>query len=76
MSALALTGWALMATAILAWLALIAVPFVPALEGRRIGTAFLLWLGGEALFAVGAMLAAPSLLKSHWVRRLFGRGNE
>lgn len=76
MSALSLIGWALMATAVLAWLALIAVPFAPALEGRRVGTAFLLWLGGETLFAVGALLAAPSMLKSHWVRRLFGHRDE
>ncbi|GEM_PF-5653329 len=73
MSALTLLGWALMAVAVLMWLALIAVPFAPQLEGRRMGTAVLLWLGGETLFALGALAAAPALLKSHWLRKLLGR---
>ena len=73
MSALTLAGWALMAVAILMWLALIAVPFAPQLEGRRMGAALLLWLGGETLFALGALAAAPALLKSHWLQRLIGR---
>jgi len=73
MSALTLLGWALMAVAVLLWLALIAVPFAPQLEGRRVGTALLLWLGGETLFALGALAAAPALLKSHWLRKLLGR---
>ncbi|MDZ4778407.1 MAG: hypothetical protein SGJ23_16620, partial [Alphaproteobacteria bacterium] len=72
MSALTLLGWALMAVAVLMWLALIAVPFAPQLEGRRMGTAVLLWLGGETLFALGALAAAPALLKSHWLRKLLG----
>ena len=76
MSALSLTGWALMAMAIAAWLALLAVPFVPQLEGRRLGTALVLWLGGETAFAIGALMAAPALLKSHWLRRLFGTRDE
>jgi hypothetical protein len=73
MSALTLLGWALMAVAVLMWLALIAVPFAPQLEGRRMGAALVLWLGGETLFALGALAAAPALLKSHWLRKLLGR---
>lgn len=69
-------GWALMAMAVLMWLALIAVPFLPQLEGRRVATGFILWLGGEAVFGVGALMAAPALLKSHWLRRLFGKRDE
>ena len=70
---LALLGWGLMGIAVLMWLALIAVPFAPQLEGRRTGAALLLWLGGETLFALGALAAAPALLKSHWLQRLIGR---
>lgn len=73
MSALTLAGWALMAVAVLMWLALLAVPFLPQLEGRRWGAALILWLGGEVLFGLGALAAAPGLLKSHWLRKLFER---
>jgi hypothetical protein len=76
MSALSVLGWALMATAVVMWLALIAVPFAPQLEGRRLGVALILWLGGETLFGLGALMAAPALLKSHWLRRLMGRRDE
>lgn len=76
MSALSMFGWALMAAAVLAWLALLAVPFAPQLEGRRLGAALVLWLGGETLFGLGALMAAPALLKSHWLRRLFGKRDE
>lgn len=73
MSALTFAGWALMAVAVLMWLALLAVPFLPQLEGRRWGAALILWLGGETVFALGALAAAPALLKSHWLRKLLGR---
>lgn len=76
MSALTIFGWALMAVAVLMWLALIAVPFAPQLEGRRMRAALLLWLGGETLFALGALAAAPALLKSHWLRKLLGRRDD
>jgi hypothetical protein len=71
--ALAALGWALMGLAVAMWLAVLAVPFLPALEGRRWLAFFALWLGGEALFAIGALMAAPALLKSHWLRRVLGR---
>lgn len=71
--ALAVAGWALMGVAVAMWLALIAVPFAPWFEGRRWLAFLVLWLGGEALFALGALMAAPALLKSHWLRRMLGR---
>lgn len=73
MQALAIAGWALMGVAVLMWLALIAVPFLDVFAGRRWTAALVLWLGGEVIFAVGALMAAPALLKSHWLRRLLGR---
>jgi hypothetical protein len=73
MQALAVAGWALMGVAVLMWLALIAVPFLDVFAGRRWFAALALWLGGEVIFAVGALMAAPALLKSHWLRRLLGR---
>jgi hypothetical protein len=71
--ALAVAGWTLMGVAVVMWLAVLAVPFLPVFEGRRTVAFLGLWLGGEALFAIGALLAAPALLKSHWLRRLLGR---
>lgn len=76
MSALAGLGWTLMGVAVLMWLAILAVPFVPMLEGRRVGAGVALWLGGEVLFALGALAAAPSVLKSHWLRRLLRGGRD
>lgn len=72
---LAIAGWTLMGVAVAMWLAVLAVPFLPALEGRRWVSFLALWLGGEALFAIGALMAAPALLKSHRLRRLLGRGD-
>lgn len=73
--ALAVAGWTLIGVAVAMWLAVLAVPFLAVLEGRRWIAFLVLWLGGEALFAVGALMAAPALLKSHWLRRIL-RGRD
>jgi hypothetical protein len=72
--ALAFLGWALIILAVISWCAILAVPFLPGLEGRRWAAFFVLWLGGEILFAVGALLAAPALLKDRGaaLRKWFG----
>lgn len=61
--ALAILGWALIGLAIISWIAILAVPFLPVLDGRRWISFMGLWLGGEILFTIGALLAAPLLLK-------------
>jgi hypothetical protein len=73
--ALAWIGWALIIAAVLAWLSIFAVPFVPFLEGRRLMWALGLWIGGEILFTIGALLAAPMLLKNRGeiLRKFFGK---
>lgn len=73
--ALAVAGWTLIGVAVAMWLAVLSVPFAPWFEGRRWVAFLALWLGGETVFAIGALMAAPALLKSHWWRRLFGRDN-
>jgi hypothetical protein len=77
LGALAGIGWALMGIAILMWIAMLAVPFLDVFEGRRTLAFMTLWLGGEALFAGGALMAAPQLLsgRANWVKRLFRRGD-
>lgn len=62
-----------MGVAVAMWLAVLAVPFLAVFEGRRWLAFLVLWLGGEALFALGALMAAPALLKSHWLQRVLKR---
>jgi hypothetical protein len=73
--ALALIGWALIGLALLCWAAVFAVPFLPMLEGRRWISFMGLWLGGEILFTIGALMAAPLLLKGRGaaLRKWFGK---
>jgi hypothetical protein len=75
LGALAVTGWALMGIAVLMWIAMLAVPFLGVFEGRRAAAFLVLWLGGEILFATGALMAAPQLLRGRtdWLKRLFRR---